>query len=79
MATMDLAPVMATFLGLIMGIGWSNLDLYQIQNSHHGPFPGYGDVPGSYNGHMTVKSELVSDARQPTWTFPRLWQRSWVL
>ena len=58
-ATMDLAPVMATFLGLIMSIGRSNLDLYQIQDSHHGPFPGFGYVPGPYNGHMAIRLGLM--------------------
>ena len=65
---MDLAPVMETFQGLVMGIGRSNLDLYQIQDGYHGPFPGYGDVAGSFNGHRTVEFELISDTIQPPWT-----------
>ena len=62
-ATMDW--VMTTILGLLLGTGRPNQDIYQKQDSLHGPYTNYDGHPQPYSGHMNTSWALISRIGKP--------------
>ena len=67
----------------ILGIGGSNWALYEVQDSHHGPFIGYNGNPGPHNGYRKApcalywvyrmaKVGLIPGTRKPAWALHQI-------